>query len=316
MKIVIPGGTGQVGVILARAFHQAGHQVVVLGRDPHPAEWRTVKWDGETLGDWASELDGADVVINLAGRSVNCRYTPANRRAIMESRIKSTQILGLAIAQVARPPGVWLQSSTATIYSHRYNAPNDEATGIIGGTEPNAPSTWRFSIDVATTWERIANESVTPRTRKVLMRSAMIMSPDPGGVFDTLLRVVRFGLGGRVANGKQYMSWVHDQDFVRSVFWLIEHEEIAGAVNISSPNPLPYSDFMHDLRAAWGIPFGLFATAWMLEIATWVLRTESELVLKSRRVIPTRLVQSGFSFQFPTWAEASRDLVKRWKNRG
>lgn len=176
MKVVVPGGTGQVGTILARAFHQAGHRVVVLSRKPHAAAWRVVKWDGETLGDWAAELDDADAVINLAGRSVNCRYSAKNRRLIKESRVKSTQVVGQAIAQASHPPRVWLQASTATIYAHRYDAPNDEATGILGGSEPDAPDTWRFSIDVATSWERALGEAATPATRKVLMRSAITMA--------------------------------------------------------------------------------------------------------------------------------------------
>src|SRR5262245_43892697 len=136
MKIVMPGGTGQVGTILARAFHRAGHAVVVIGRDPKPAAWRTAFWDAETLGPWAAEIDGADAVINLAGRSVNCRYTAENRRRILESRTRSARLVGQAIARSARPPRAWLQASTATIYAHRYDAPNDEATGSIGGSEP------------------------------------------------------------------------------------------------------------------------------------------------------------------------------------
>ncbi|CAG0927407.1 Epimerase family protein [Thermoflexales bacterium] len=311
MKVVIPGGSGQVGTILARALGNAGHEVVILGRQPGNSSWRTVRWDASTLGDWAAELEHADVVINLAGRSVNCRYTAENRRLILESRVKSTRIIGEAIAQASHPPRAWLQASTATIYAHRYDAPNDEATGSIGGSESKAPATWRFSIEVALAWEQALNDSVTPRTRKVLMRSAMIMSPDRGGVFDTLLSLVRFGLGGRVGDGRQYVSWIHDQDFVRAVSWLIEHEELTGVVNLASPNPLPYAAFIRTLRGAWGIPIGLPATKWMVEIGTFLLRTESELVLKSRRVIPGRLLQSGFTFQHPTWEEAAQDLCQR-----
>ena len=311
MKIVIPGGSGQIGTLLSRAFHAAGHEVVVLSRQPRRADWRTAEWDAETPDDWTAELEGADAVINLAGRSVNCRYTAENRRLIMESRVKSTRIVGEAIAQASHPPRVWLQASTATLYAHRYDAPNDEATGLIGGSEPKAPSTWRFSVDVARAWEQALNDSVTPRTRKVLMRSAMIMSPDRGGIFDTLLNLVRLGLGGRVGDGRQYVSWIHDQDFVRAVSWLIEHEELAGVVNLASPNPLPYAAFMRTLRSAWGMPVGLPATRWMVEIGTFLLRTESELVLKSRRVIPGRLLQAGFTFQYPTWKEAALDLCQR-----
>jgi uncharacterized protein (TIGR01777 family) len=254
------------------------------------------------------------VVINLAGQSVNCRYTPENRRIIMDSRLKSTKVIGDAIAQAWSPPRIWLQASTATIYAHRYDAPHDEATGIIGGSEPNAPDTWVFSIDVATNWERVFNEAATPLTRKVLLRSAIIMSPSSGGPFDLLLRLVRFGLGGTIGDGKQFVSWIHDHDFVRAVLWLIEHDELDGPVNVASPNPLTNAEFMRDLRAAWGIPFGLPASEWMLEIGAFLLRSESELALKSRRVVPDRLLKSGFTFNYPTWREAAENLCARWRS--
>ena len=285
----------------------------MLSRAPQRAPWRVAAWDANTLGPWTRELDGADVVVNLAGRSVNCRYTPANRRAIKESRVNSTRVVGEAIAGAARPPRVWLQMSTATIYAHRYDAPNDEATGILGGAEPGAPDTWRFSIDVATSWERALAAAATPRTRKVALRAAVVMSPDRGGVFDLLLRLVRFGLGGQAGHGRQYVSWTHDRDFVRAVYWLIEHDKVDGAVNLAAPHPLPNADFMRALREAWGMRLGLPASAWMLEVGTWLLRSETELVLKSRRVVPGRLVQQGFAFEFPIWAEAARDLCGRWR---
>src|SRR5687767_2851778 len=277
MKIVIPGGSGQVGTILARAFHNRGDEAVVLSRRPADVPWRQVRWDGERLGDWVSELEDADAVINLAGQSVNCRYTPKNRRVLIDSRVNSTQVIGQAIAQAKSPPRVWLQASTATIYAHRYDAANTEATGIIGGSEPNAPDTWRFSIDIVTKWEDELNKAETPKTRKVLMRSAIVMSPDRGGPFDMLLRLVRFGLGGRSADGKQFMSWIHDQDFTRAVQWLIQNEDLAGPVNLAAPNPLPNSDFMKALREAWGISVGLPATRWMLELGAFILRSETEL---------------------------------------
>lgn len=218
LKIVIPGGTGQVGTILARAFHEDGHEVVVLSRRPGNKPWRVVVWDAETIGDWAAEFEGANAVINLAGRSVNCRYTPENRRTITASRVQSTRVVRDAIAGAVSPPQVWLQMSTATIYAHRYDAPNDEESGVLGGSEPFAPDTWRFSIDVAKSWERVVDEALVPQTRKVKMRSAMVMSPDGGGVFDMLLRLVRYGLGGRAGHGRQYVSWIHHEDFVRAVY--------------------------------------------------------------------------------------------------
>jgi uncharacterized protein (TIGR01777 family) len=311
MRIVIPGGTGQVGTLLARAFHADRHDVVVLSRRPAAAPWRVVAWDARTIGPWASELDGADVVINLAGRNVNCRYTAANRREILDSRVESARVVGEALRRCARPPSVWLQASTATIYAHRFDAPNDDSTGIIGGNEPDAPADWRFSIEVAKAWEAAATETVPAGTRLVLLRSAMIMSPDRGGIFATLLRLARFGLGGPVAGGRQYVSWIHERDFVRAVYWLIDHAELSGAVNVAAPHPLPYRDFMRTLRRAAGVRIGLPATRWMLALGVWALRTESELVLKSRRVVPGRLAASGFRFDYPEWMPAAAELVHK-----
>jgi len=312
-KIVIAGGSGQVGRVLIRAFREAKYEVVVLSRAATAELWRVVAWDGRTLGDWAAEVDGADVVINLAGRSVNCRYGAANRRAILESRVNSTRVVGEAIARAALPPRVWLQASTATIYAHRYDAPNDEATGILGGAEQGAPDTWRFSIEVATAWERALDEVATPKTRKVKLRSAVLMSPDRGGAFDMLLRLVRFGLGGTAGDGRQFVSWIHDADFTRAIEWLIAHDEIDGPVNIAAPNPVPNAEFMQALRAAWGQRSGLPAVEWMLEIGAFLLRTETELILKSRRVTPGRMAQAGFEFYHPAWPAAARDLCRRWR---
>jgi len=313
MKIVIAGGTGQIGRLLTREFLADKHDIVVLSRKPVDGEARPMLWDGRSAGAWHKEIDGADVVINLAGRSVDCRYHAKNRRDILESRVDSTRSIGAAIASVRRPPRLWLQASTATIYAHRFDAPNDEISGIIGGQEPDVPETWRFSIDVATAWERELDAAVTPQTRKVAMRSAMTMSPDAGGVFDVLLRLVRLRLGGRAGGGDQFVSWIHETDFVRAVKWLILNEQVDGPVNLSSPNPLPHADFMRSIREAWGIRFGLPATNWMLEVGAAFLRTETELILKSRRVIPGRLQAEGFSFQFPDWSAAARDLCEQWR---
>jgi uncharacterized protein (TIGR01777 family) len=314
MKIVIPGGTGQVGTLLARAFHGGGHEVVVLSRSPKREDWKTVAWDAETLGDWAREIDGADVVINLAGRSVNCRYTPENRQEIMDSRVNSTRVVGEAIATAANPPRVWLQMSTATIYAHSFDAANDEATGIIGGSEPDVPRSWDFSIAVAQNWEKTANDSDTPQTRKVMMRAALVLGPEHRGIFDTLMGLVMKGLGGAAAGGRQYMSWLHEQDFVRAVNFLIEREDISGAVNLAAPNPLPQADFMRILRKAAGVSIGLPATKWMLAIGAIVMQTETELILKSRRVVPGRLLENGFTFDFADWNEAAQDLYEKWRD--
>ncbi len=313
MKIVLPGGSGQVGTLLARAFHAEGHEVVVLSRAPQDAPWRVVPWDGETVGDWAAEVNGADAVINLAGRSVNCRYTPRNRRAIIDSRVRSTCSVGEAIARAARPPRVWLQAGTATIYAHRYDAPNDDVSGVLGGAEPGLPETWRFSLDVARQWEAALDQADTPLTRKTVLRSAMVMSPDRGGVFDTLLGLVRRGMGGQSGNGRQYVSWIHEQDFVRAVRLLLGDGGLAGLVNLAAPNPLPNAPFMRALRDAAGIRAGLPATEWMLEIGARLLGTETELILKSRRVVPRRLTEAGFTFDFPDWPQAAQDLCRRWR---
>ncbi len=313
MKIIIAGGSGQVGTVLSRAFVADGHEVVVLSREPQSAPWRVVGWDGATFGSWQTELDGADVVINLAGRSVNCRYTAKNRRQIVDSRVNSARVIGHAIARTARPPRVWLQASTATIYAHRYDAPNDEATGVLGGAEDDAPAAWRFSIEVAKAWEQAAKEAPVPGTRKVLLRSAMTMSPDAGGVFAALLGLVRWGLGGTSGDGRQYVSWIHYLDFISAVYWLIEHPELDGPINLASPNPVPNGEFMRTLRACWGARFGLAAPKWLLEFGAFFMRTETELILKSRRVIPGRMLESGFIFQYATWPEAAADLCQRWR---
>jgi uncharacterized protein len=312
MKIVIPGGSGQVGTILARHFHANKHDVVVLSRKPASAPWRVMARDAETIGPWAAELDGADAVVNLAGRSVNCRYNAKNRRLILESRVRSTKVVGEAIGRAMKPPPVWLQACSATIYIHRYDAPNDERTGILSGNEPDLPDTWKFSCDVCRAWEEALDAAVTPATRKVAMRTSMVMSPDCGGVFDTLLWLVRRRLGGRTGDGRQFVSWIHDADFIGAVEWLIDHD-MSGPVNLAAPVPLPNAEFMRELREAWGVRFGLPAPRWMLEIGTWLLRTESELVLKSRRVVPGRLLEAGFTFRFPSWPEAARDLCQRWR---
>ena len=314
MKIVIAGGTGQVGTVLCRAFASSGDDVVLLSRNPNSASHHATRWDGRTLGAWTGELEGADVVINLAGRSVNCRYGKQNRREILESRVDSVRATGRALQAARQPPRVWLQASTATIYSHRFDAPNDEFTGVIGGDEPNAPETWRFSIEVAKAWESTTAEFIPlPKTRCVIMRSAMMMSPDRGGIFATLLRLVRLGLGGRASNGRQFISWTHEHDFVRIIHWLIEREDLTGAINVCSPHPLPNAEFMRTVRHAWGTPIGLPATKWMLEIGAFFMRTETELILKSRRVVPTRLLRSGFEFQFPDWREAADELCRRYR---
>lgn len=312
MKTVLAGGTGHLGRILICSLGGQGHELVVLSRRGGAG---MVDWDGRTLGAWARELDGADAVINLAGRSVNCRYNRKNLGEMLDSRVESTRAIGQAIERAARPPRVWLQMSTATIYAHRFDAPNDEATGQIGGAEPDAPKSWRASIEIARAWEDALCAANTPGTRKVALRSAMVMSPDPGGAFDTLLALARRGLGGPIAGGRQYVSWIHDRDFVRAVRFLLERDDLDRPINLAAPNPLPQREFMAALRAALGARPGLPATRWMVELGAIVLRTETELILKSRRVVPGRLLDAGFAFDFPEWPVAARDLTDRWNRR-
>ncbi|MBX3114534.1 MAG: DUF1731 domain-containing protein [Fimbriimonadaceae bacterium] len=313
MKIIIPGGTGHIGAALIRHFSHGFDEVVVLSRQrAEIPNVKVVQWDGCTLGDWVEELEDSDVVINLAGRTVNCRYNAKNLAEMMRSRVESTQILGEAIGMCMTPPKLWLQSSTATIYAHRFDAPNDEATGIISGEEPGAPPKWVASIEIAKAWEKAFFESDTPQTRKVAMRSSMVMSVDKGSVFDVLRGLVLKGLGGRLGSGKQYVSWIHEQDFCRAISFLID-SDLSGAVNVCSPNPLPQAEFMHEFRTACEVNFGLSAATWMVELGCWAMRTESELVLKSRRVVPGRLLDAGFDFEYPVWRSAVRELVGRAK---
>jgi len=314
LRIVIPGGTGQIGRLLTNYFHAAGDDVTVIARDTTPEALRgTIGWDGRTLGAWTEAIDAADVVINMAGRSVNCRYNENNRRIIKESRTQTTRLIGQAIAAAKHPPALWMNASTATIYRHSFDRAMDEATGQLGGGEPNVPDTWRFSIDVAKSWEEVFFQSVTPGTRKIALRTAIVMAPSRGGTLSILLGLVRRGLGGASGSGKQFVSWIHDEDFISAIEFLIDHEQIDGIVNLSSPNPLPNREFMQALCDAWGARIAIPAAAWMLEVAAAFMGTETELVLKSRRVIPRRLLDAGFEFQFPAWPEAAADLVRRWR---
>jgi len=313
MKIILAGGTGQVGRILLRTWTRAGHDCVVLTRHPPPnAASRSVAWDGCTLGPWVTELDGADLVVNLAGRSVNCRYTEANLERMMRSRVESTRILGRAIALANNPPKLWLQAGTATIYAHRHDAPNDEASGLIGGAEPGVPALWKRSIDIALAWEAELNAAPTPRTRKVSLRSAMIMSPDKGGVFSAFATLCSLGMGAQ-GNGTQYVSWIHEHDFIAALDFTICHESLAGAINLCAPHPLTNRAFIATLHTALGRRLSVRAPGWLLEIGAFIIRTETELLLKSRRVIPGRLLDAGFRFQFPDWQSATTELVRRWR---
>jgi uncharacterized protein (TIGR01777 family) len=310
-RIILAGGSGFLGTLLSRYLTERGYEITALDRHSQESKGsiKQVQWDGETLGPWAGYLNGARAVINLAGRSVNCRYNARNRREIMNSRINSTRILGEAIAGCTSPPSVWLNSSTATIYKHSLERPMDEA-GEIGAT-PKAKDA--FSVQVAREWERAFESAQTPATRKVALRTAMVLGAQPGTVLDVLSRLVRFGLGGKMGNGKQYISWIHELDFCRAVEWLILHDDIRAPVNVTAPNPIPNYELMRALRKACGKSFGLPATRWMLEFGAFFMRTETELIIKSRRAVPGRLLASGFDFRFPRLEEALAELLPKMR---
>lgn len=320
LRIVIPGGSGQVGRSLARFFQERGHHVTVLTRGPYTAPWQTVHWDARQLGPWVETLEGADVCIHLSGRSVNCRSTARNRRELHDSRIGPTLLLHQAFAALIQPPRIWMNASTATIYRHALDRDMDEATGEVGGNElisrrRRAPFKWNWTIQLAKDWESAFFSTPTPETRKIALRTSLVFSPTPGSIFAVLSNLVRAGLGGTQGSGRQYVSWIHESDFARALEFLIAHEEIDGPVNLAAPNPLPNREFMAGLREAWDRPNGLWAPAPLIEIGSFFLRTESELVLKSRRVVPGRLLDAGFQFEFSTWPEAAADLVRQWPVR-
>jgi len=306
-KIILAGGSGFIGAILAEYFTAKRTEIVILTRKPRGRTEgiREVRWDGENVGDWARELDGARALINLAGVSVNCRYHARNRKLMLDSRLNSTRILGEAIGRCAKPPPVWLNSSTATIYRHTFGPPWDE-TGEVGGC---AEAKDIFSVHIATEWERVFNEASTPYTRKVALRSAMVLGHGKNSVLPNLLRLARLGVGGRLAGGQQFVSWVHEEDFCRAVEWIIEHETLSGPVNLAAPNPVTNTEFMATIRKVCHAPFGLPASRWMLEIGAFALRTETELLIKSRRVVPGKLLDSGFSFRHPHLLAAIEHLT-------
>jgi len=308
-RIVIAGGTGFLGTVLAKHFAAQHCDVLVFTRQPKPRSdgVREIAWDGETVGDWAAELEGAEAVINLCGKSVDCRYTAKNRKLLIESRTKPARAIGQAIAKCKVPPRVWLNASSATLYKHTFDTPMDE-DGVQGATHEAKDE---FSIEIINQWERAVNEVPTPKTRKVLLRTTMVLGLSRNSVVPVLRRLTKLGLGGRMGSGRQYVSWMHQDDFRRAVEWLLDHEQITGPVNMAAPNPLPNAEMMRIFREQCGMPIGLPATEWMLEIGAFFIRTETELIIKSRRVVPGRLLASGFQFRFPNFREALAELLDK-----
>lgn len=322
LRIVIPGGSGNVGRMLAESLQERGHQVTVLTRGPYTANWQTVHWDGEHQGPWTETLEGADACINLAGRSVNCRYTAANREAIYESRIRSTRLLNEVIEGLAHPPRVWLNASAATVYKRTVDADGmdvelDEAAAIApdGGAEPRWVERRGFIARLVMDWEAALFKGGALRTRKIALRTGIVLNPTPGSVFGVLSNLTRAGLGGTAGNGRQFVSWIHETDYARAVEFLIMREDLAGPINMTAPEPVTNRELMAGLREAWDRPNGLPAPAVLIKLGALLLRTEPELVLASCRAVPGRLLEAGFQFEFPQWAQAAVDLVRLWRQR-
>lgn len=307
-RIIIAGGSGFLGNALATHFRECGYAIALLTRSPKgtTSPVREIPWDGCTLGKWAREFENAAAVINLTGHSVNCRYNNVNRRLILESRTRPTRVIGAAIANCESPPPIWLNASTATIYKHTYGPAWDES-GEIGATSEARDA---FSIEVAKAWEHAQSDAQTAKTRSIAMRTAMVLGRHKNSVLPTLRLLTKLGLGGRMGEGRQFVSWIHEHDFCRAVEWLLANESIRGAVNIAAPNPVTNAEMMKLFRKVCGIPAGLPAADWMLDVGARVLGTEPELVLKSRRVIPRRLTESGFAFCFPALRMALEDLCQ------
>jgi uncharacterized protein (TIGR01777 family) len=300
-KIILAGGNGYLGGVLAAYYKNRADEIVILSRNPKAPDdnIRTLVWDGQTEGDWVNELDGAELLINLCGKNVNCRYTKANREAIITSRLRPTKLLGRVTGKLTNPPKLWINVTSATIYRHAEDRPQDEETGEIG---------YGFSIDVCKQWEVTFFETDTPNTRKIALRMGIVLGMSDSA-FPRLLNLVKFGLGGKQGNGQQYMSWIHEQDAAKCTEFLMNHGELNGVINCTAPAPVKNQEFMAIIRKALGMPLGLPAPAWLLTIGAFIIGTETELILKSRWVIPKHLTDAGYTFQFTEAAYAINDLL-------
>ena len=297
-KMVIAAGTGFLGTVLIDFFKESYQEIIVLtrGKSQHKNKIQFVHWNAKSLTGWESVLENADVLINLAGKSVDCRYTPENKAAILSSRINSTNVLNEAILKCKNPPKHFINSSTATIYRHSEDKQMDEYSGEIGND---------FSMNIAKSWEKAFYNVETDKTLKTAVRTSIVLGKS-GGAFIPLKRLTQFGFGGKVGNGNQFVSWIHEFDFARAIAFIID-KKLTGNINVVSPNPKRNIDFMRELRKAVRIPFGIPISESMLKIGAKVIQTEPELVLKSRNVIPKRLTENGFTFEY-------HDLEKAFKN--
>lgn len=293
-KIVIAGGTGFVGQYLSQRFTKMGYEVILIGRKHGNISW--MNENGISIA-----LENAEMLINLAGKSVNCRYNAKNKAEIFSSRIETTDILGRALQSCKCPPALWLNASTATIYRHAEDRPMTESDGDIGTG---------FSVEVAKKWEKTFFDFDLPNTRQVALRMAIVLGDD-GGVIQPYKNLVRFGLGGVQGSGKQYFSWIHIEDLLRIILFLQQHPELDGPINCAAPHPISNKTFMKTFRDIMEKKIGLPAPKWLLEVGALVLGTETELLLKSRWVLPARLERSGFSFKFPTISHALEDILEK-----
>ncbi|MCX8523826.1 TIGR01777 family oxidoreductase [Chryseobacterium formosus] len=298
MKIIIAAGTGFLGQNLEKYFNYKGNEVYILTRNPK--QKNEIHWDAKTLGNWKNSLENADVLINLAGKSVDCRYTEENKKEILTSRINSTKVLQEAVDQCITQPKVWLNSSSATIYTHSETHLNTESDGVIGDD---------FSMNICKSWEQEFFKTETANVRKVALRTSIVLGNN-GGAFTKLKIITKLGLGGKQGRGNQNISWIHIEDFCRAIEYIIENENLSGKINVTAPKPLSNEEFMRKLRKEMKIPFGLNAAVWQLEIASIFLGTETELLLKSRNVYPEKLIQNKFQFNYSTVDTAFQNLIK------
>ena len=301
-KLIIAAGTGFLGDVLVNHFQDKFDEIVILtrGKSRVSNKIKFVNWDAKTLSGWELELENATVLINLAGKSVDCRYTEANKKEILSSRIDSTNVLNNAVLQCENPPKHWLNSSTSTIYRHSEDKQMTEQNGDIGDD---------FSMNVAKAWEKAFFETETPQTLKTALRTSIVLGKK-GGAFIPLKKLTQFGLGGKQGNGNQFISWIHEEDFARAIEFVID-KEIIGVINIVSPQPVKNKIFMSKLRTQLNVPVGIPTPKLLLQLGAKIIGTEPELVLKSRNVIPERLLKNGFGFKFKTTDEAFKDLASQ-----